>query len=324
MNNTPCPVCNHPETSFTSSYNDYTLLRCSGCDLIFSTPFKNPGSEFYENFYNDLDLHNPARFGVNPSQALFLKRNKLGRLLDVACGMGVFLAAAKKDGFDVTGVDFDKVSLDICRDYFRLEKIYDYDINGEEIKTLGQFDYVTLIDVLEHVDNPIEILKSCSISLKEDGILMISVPNYNRKPNFIFESGDNPPHHLTKWTEKSLRNILEQSGFEVVKCCAMPFTSYELVDYLRAKIYTRFVDMILGKNKTASAKKAQKAHGGDVSAEAKKQKAFQKPSVAVTVLFKIRDLIVATLALILKPFTPALVSILKLEADHLYAEARKK
>ena len=143
-----------------------------------------------------------------------------GRLLDIGCGDGSFLEEAKRYGHDVWGLDFDTKSITVAREKRKLQNVYACSV--QEFLELASekhllFDYITLFEVLEHQDNPIQFLKSAKSLLKPNGFIAGSVPNRKRFwPNFsdwAFGYGDRPPHHFTRWSKEVLSSFLKRNGF---------------------------------------------------------------------------------------------------------------
>jgi SAM-dependent methyltransferase len=98
-------------------------------------------------------------------------------LLDLACGDGLLTEQFQKHYSRVVGVDASSKHLDKARnrnkniDFFN-SLIEDFEINEK-------FDNVTLINILEHVRDPISLLKKSADFLKKDGVLIVHVPNAN-------------------------------------------------------------------------------------------------------------------------------------------------
>jgi predicted SAM-dependent methyltransferase len=87
-----------------------------------------------------------------------------------------------------------------------------------------QFDMITLSHVIEHVCNPIAVLKKCHRLLKTNGRIWIETPNLASIGHTIFKAhwlGLDPPRHLVLFTPSSLRVILQQVGF--TDLCDQPF-----------------------------------------------------------------------------------------------------
>lgn len=98
------------------------------------------------------------------------------KALDIGCGGGLFLAALKREGADVTGVE-----LSDTRAYYSKTK-YGVEIVKRPIEDAywetfaGAFDLVTLWDVIEHVNYPLATLRAAAKTLKPGGVLLIDTP----------------------------------------------------------------------------------------------------------------------------------------------------
>jgi 2-polyprenyl-3-methyl-5-hydroxy-6-metoxy-1,4-benzoquinol methylase len=139
---------------------------------------------------------------------------KGGRLLDVGFGNGSFLKLASEMGWQAEGIDFDPKAVEVaksCSLKVRCASVADLSARNE------QFDVITLSHVIEHVHEPIALLKDIYRLLKPGGVLWLETPNVNSLgankfgPNW---RGLEIPRHLILFNSKSLRSILIQIGFE--------------------------------------------------------------------------------------------------------------
>jgi 2-polyprenyl-3-methyl-5-hydroxy-6-metoxy-1,4-benzoquinol methylase len=184
----------------------------------------NPGASWYENEDAETRLRmllaavrSPRELLREPHQR-FLRTKPATRLslLDVGCAEGGFLAIARR-WYDVVGLDFNRRAIAIARDRFGLDKVYPAAVEdiprlADDLGIPRQFDVVTLFDVIEHVEQPLALLKSIHEVVKSGGRLVINTPNRTRRPNF-HEPFDFPPHHISWWSPEAMRNILRNSGF---------------------------------------------------------------------------------------------------------------
>src|SRR5688500_9126610 len=116
---TACPACRENfSPSFLEEHGEYRLCECPACGLGFFLPLVFPGREYYEKEDNAFyaDFHAKSIL-LSPWHELFFRYplEKRGRLLDIGCGNGAFLAAAREAGYDVHGIDFDRKSVQFAR-----------------------------------------------------------------------------------------------------------------------------------------------------------------------------------------------------------------
>jgi SAM-dependent methyltransferase len=130
-----------------------------------------------------------------------------GRLLDVGCGQGDFLYAARQCGFDVEGVEFQN---ELAQ---RGTNLYGLPIACTDIWALlaeeRRFDVVTAFEIVEHVGEPVALLRALG---RVGRYVAVSVPGADREPPLFSRGFDDPPHHLTLWTERALRLGLAKAG----------------------------------------------------------------------------------------------------------------
>jgi 2-polyprenyl-3-methyl-5-hydroxy-6-metoxy-1,4-benzoquinol methylase len=137
-------------------------------------------------------------------------------LLDVGAANGYFVAMAKQAGFAAQGIEISSQAVEWARKLGRLvEKS-----TLEEYSITANFEYLTALDVLEHIEDPVKFLKSAHEKLTSDGFLLINVPNSGSF--FARISGKNwhalvPPEHWFFFNRKSLKILLESEGFKVRK-----------------------------------------------------------------------------------------------------------
>lgn len=217
----PCPVCGlSGSAESVGEANGYTLRLCSGCDLTYADPMRGPGAKWYEEHSDylkvlllDLDVLN-----WNHRQFLRDLPRRGGRLLDVGCGSGRFLAQARSLGYTVTGCDFNPVAVEMARKRYSLPDVHLASL--EEFRRRHperRFDVVTAFEVMEHVDDPREFLAHIVDVLDTDGMVAVSVPFRDRWPRFGTDSPwDLPPHHLTRWSKRAISEAFRRAGLDIV------------------------------------------------------------------------------------------------------------
>ena len=150
------------------------------------------------------------------SSVRWIEGKEKGRLLDVGCGDGSFLNRMKQLGWDVMGVEPDEKAVSVAREKFGLEVFHG---SLEEAKFSDMhFDAITMNHVIEHVPNPIELLKECLRVLKPGGKMMVATPNIKSLGHHIFGQdwrGLEVPRHITLFSPQALRSCSERVGLNV-------------------------------------------------------------------------------------------------------------
>jgi SAM-dependent methyltransferase len=242
MNKALCPVCGAASEKVLSSYRsqyspeDYKLYKCENCDMVWWEPLKMQGYLYEEGLFPGYEkLHSLPNLKLGSNHRAFFKNfsgPRSGRLLDVGCGNGKFLMVAKGYGFDVWGIDIDRQSVEIAKSVLG-NNIHFMEL-GQFVKFAKErdleFDVITFFEVLEHQDRPIEFLESIKTILKKGGYVAGSVPNRDR---WIIDETewDYPPHHLLRFSKKSLETTLKVAGFSNIEVVSLDF-SFKLKEWL--------------------------------------------------------------------------------------------
>jgi SAM-dependent methyltransferase len=229
----PCAVCGQTKPEmFRSWFDGYVkLYRCKQCGFVAQYP--GPGTSTiitdYEDAYS-LDFLNKGHEFMYPERRnafqdilnRIIKIKSGSRILDVGCGDGHFLYLCSKKGFDLYGVEDSKElsSYAAQKTGAKIVKgLYDRDMFPE-----NHFDVITLIQVLEHIPDPMSALEIAKYHLRENGILVIEVPSIYA-PHFIayeltgIKKFVKPPtgviySHYGYFSPKSLTTLTERCGFK--------------------------------------------------------------------------------------------------------------
>jgi SAM-dependent methyltransferase len=192
---------------------------CPLCDLDFADPLEGPGAGFYDDhalYTGPETLYASPRL-LNWDQRRFLAEAPArgARLLDVGCGTGQFLAAARAAGYRVTGIDLSSTQIELARRRFRLLDVQALSLEDLAARHPAPFDVVTAFQVLEHVVDPRAFLAAIHGLVAPGGHLALGVP-HRHGWRVLRDPGDVPPNHLTRWSPTALRRALEASGFETL------------------------------------------------------------------------------------------------------------
>ena len=221
--NNNCPVCQADadfkflRSHFDSAANqEYKLYACGECGVWFWQPLKNPGAEWYEQDkrYASRNVDPDFKPNWNYKKVISFLKPFTGRVLDIGCGTGNFLAYAERNGWEANGIDFDSAAIKTATEIFKLDKVEVAEISDYyKSNNTKQFDLITFFDVFEHLDNHVEFIGLVKKLLKSGGYVAMSMP-YRRHADWLM-TADLPPRHLTKWDRTAIKNFLSQNGFQI-------------------------------------------------------------------------------------------------------------
>lgn len=144
-----------------------------------------------------------------------LRFKQNGSALEVGSSTGLLLSLLQKEGWKVQGIEPSKKAAN----YAEKQGIPTRILSFEKAKIGQKYDAVIFNHVLEHVDNPLEILKKAHFVLDKNGIIFIDVPHFgsfsakHKKENWEYIL---PEEHKWHFTKKSLEYLLKKAGFKLI------------------------------------------------------------------------------------------------------------
>ena len=217
------------------------VLKCPNCELVFlESRARTNELDKEETVYWD-DEEQKKIYFENKVQDLFVQEFEKrlstikkyvkgkGRLVDVGCGVGHFLAIAKQRGWTVQGIDISRAAQAAAREAYGLE----VEVATLEKSSLerNSFDALTLWDVIEHIRRPIENLKAANRLLRMGGVLAMKTPNeaglfkqfalscyqlLGNRAAFLLKYVYYVPHYFS-YSKKTMSILLDQCGFQVIQ-----------------------------------------------------------------------------------------------------------
>lgn len=140
-----------------------------------------------------------------------------GRIVDIGCGAGVNMARLHAAGFDVVGIEPDPAARAVASRYGLVHA----GAAEDPPASAGQgFDYALMSHVLEHTIAPAQALARTRALLREQGKLIVEVPNCNAAGFWKFGPSwpwTDLPRHIHYFTRRSLTRLLADAGFEVTQ-----------------------------------------------------------------------------------------------------------
>ena len=217
-----CPYCNSKSNTVIASKNFFTKIKkCENCQIYFTSPIYKPWflSNLYDSLYSaegstttvptDSELKKLKNNNFDGSDKCFVERIqsiknsfRTGKLLEFGSSWGYFLYQAQKLGFEGTGIELSEPRRTYGTRNLQVNILKSLD----EVEN-GIFDFIYTAHTLEHLTDPSGIFQKFACLLKENGILIIEVPNfYPNKPKLSLIGAVHPLGFSCKFFEKNLSN----------------------------------------------------------------------------------------------------------------------
>ena len=220
---------------FDSEFNNYDLgiWKCRTCGLLAQNPRGQQLEKLYdEDYYSGssnfsyMDERKTEKFQRYVWKARLKNIQKFatgGNFLDIGCSFGGLLDVAKEFGFSTFGIEISTFSSKIAHE--KGHTVFTGNLLDSNFPEKS-FSVITLIEVIEHLENPKLVFEKLSSLLKPGGLLVIQTANFEglqavqegRKYHYFL------PGHIYYYSESNLKEFLSKTGFH-------KFKSYFGVDF---------------------------------------------------------------------------------------------
>ncbi len=200
----------------------HVLERCSGCGLVYVANYSPDGVSYRGDEYfvrKNEYVQRWEEFCVLFRRILDkIERFKpRGVLLDVGAGVGILLHVARQRGFVAHGVEVSEWA----SAYARNERKLDVVAGTLEDAAFpdSQFDVIVINHVLEHVPDPLELLRNARRILKDDGVIVVGVPNIGSIMAGVLRErwpSLRPEEHIWHFNPFTLRRLIRKAGLREV------------------------------------------------------------------------------------------------------------
>ncbi|HEX3371556.1 MAG TPA: methyltransferase domain-containing protein, partial [Candidatus Acidoferrales bacterium] len=180
-----CPVCGsldctsiHQHARDPITFDSFRVVECSACQAAYTSPRPVTADRYYPREYR---AFGPivlrvlsTLYGLRVSRWARLKP-KGSSVLEVGCGPGLMLEAFRRRGWQVSGTERNEAAAETARQTLGTNTIA---TSLEDLPAHSRFDLIVLFQVLEHVDDPVSMLRECAKKLAPGGCLIANVPNF--------------------------------------------------------------------------------------------------------------------------------------------------
>ncbi len=233
-----CNLCSSTEyrplpdkTRYLNLPKPLEVVQCSSCGLVYMNPRFTPaehgqlfiGSTFYQDYLKRVGYMVP----MFPDTYAMIERTlgRCGTILEIGCATGHFLHVGKQRGWQVVGLEISEELAQYARQEFGLDVRTASSLREAGLNS-HQFDVIYMSHVLEHLHDPRDTLSSVRFLIKDDGLLVIQVPNefedllyifFRRLMKHRFERNELPTDHLFFFTPQTINSLLEETGYRVIQ-----------------------------------------------------------------------------------------------------------
>lgn len=230
-----CPICQNSELKQFIEVYGYAYVECKHCGHLFmQRPLDSTELErFYQGntegssqrlVYVDNDIFNKRVEQIALPKVNYFNdiiKTRGGLWVDIGCGAGELLIAAKRTGWSVLGYESDLAEVNFAREH-GLEIVPGY-LTADNLNGLNSAQVVSLLNILEHIGDPVALLKNIVAALPMGSFVVIEVPRHpslSSFTNLVFPDlvyrHIHPPEHLHLFSESSLEIMLRAAGINPV------------------------------------------------------------------------------------------------------------
>ena len=216
-----CVACGSARSRLLGVKNDFEVVTCLDCDSVY-TPYSPwyTSAYFYTAFYLNADELAPPVFvneRLEEITAEFSPYRQNNRLLDIGCGAGNLLRAARKNGWDAQG-------LDVSAGAVKHVRSLGFEVFEGELKDAAfpsqRFDVVTAAELLEHLFDPQPLLNEVARILRPGGLFWTTTPHARGLSGRLLGLDWRcvwPPEHLQLFSIRGLKKLLHETGFRQLR-----------------------------------------------------------------------------------------------------------
>jgi len=231
-----CAICSQSDVSILYWRPSFDVVRCRHCGLVYVNSRLSEveqmqhslyatihGDEYMETVYEKKQESWLRYFSAHLDKIAAHSQGR--RILDIGCGVGFFLYAAERKGWEAYGLEISKPQVEYAREKLGLNVMATTleEANFPE----AYFDVVTLWSVIEHVSAPLALVQEIRKVIARDGLLLLKTPNqdslisrlcwalYKLSLGKLLLPIYSADGHIYRFSPRTMVLLLDRGGFDV-------------------------------------------------------------------------------------------------------------
>ena len=215
-----CAACGSNDAWSMGTKNELEILSCRKCSTVYTPYLPWYSSElYYETYYRDQNLAPPpfVQSRLEEIVAEFGSYRETNRLLDIGCGAGNLLLAARKNGWDAHGLDVAPNAIQHIRELGF--EVFHGELRDAQFPS-AHFDVITAAELLEHLPDPRAELKEIVRLLRPGGLFWTTTPHARGLAARVLGLKwrcISPPEHLQLFSVQGLKSLMLDAGFRDIR-----------------------------------------------------------------------------------------------------------
>lgn len=232
-----CVICGYDRPRVHIKFRRGPVVKCRNCGLVYAC-YENEKTlvgDYYGrvNIYREIAYYHDLRIRYfrRALKTIEELRNKPGIVLDIGSSFGWFLELASRSGWEIKGIEPSNVAADYSKEIYGLDIIQGH-FKDIDLPT-HSLDIVTMWNVFEHFEDPLDSLVKINRALRKDGLTVMACPNVDGlitrlvsiayklssgkidRPARTLYLCDSSYPHLFHFSPRTLSLMLEKTGFTV-------------------------------------------------------------------------------------------------------------
>lgn len=241
-----CPICSNNNLypyldtrDYFFSNENFKLVKCASCSIVITNP--RPDDDKLASYYKSEEYishsgtkkglvnkiyHFVRNYTISKKFKLIKKYSEGKNIIDYGSATGLLLSYFNSKGYNTTGYEIDDEARTYSIKENKIEARHPDEIYNHNTASA---DAIMMWHVLEHISDPNVLLQTFHKILKDNGSLFIAVPNIDSfDANYYkeFWAALDVPRHLFHYNHKSIKTLLENNHFSLLKIKPMFFDSF--------------------------------------------------------------------------------------------------